>query len=161
MWACLLFLLPLHGTSSWLYRQEGKWKTFVTGDQCNSRSENINHSYPPGDSEIKLVVCIALPEELYFIYMNFIIWNFIYETFIYELYYIWKTHIFTMNFEVPPAVKIMSALSKNVYQEMHLGEKQNRIHYIHSLFYKQVIQKFSEVEQLNFLNEYWIYFSPL
>lgn len=24
-----------------------------------------------------------------------------------------------MNFEVPPAVKIMSALSKNLYQEMH------------------------------------------
>lgn len=67
MWICLLFLLPLHGTNSWWDRQQGKWKASVTGDQCNSRSENINCSYSPGDSEIKLVICIAFPEELYFI----------------------------------------------------------------------------------------------
>jgi len=41
---------------------------------------------------------------------------------------------------------------------MHLDEKQNKINYIHCLFYKQVIQKFSEVEQRNLLNEQ--HFSP-
>lgn len=39
----------------------------LTGDQCNSRSENINRSYSPGDSEIKLVNCIVFPEKSYII----------------------------------------------------------------------------------------------
>lgn len=36
---------------------------------------------------------------------------------------------------------------------MRLGENQNKINYIHCHFYKQVIQKFSEVKQLNVLHE--------
>lgn len=72
-----------------------------------------------------------------------------------------------MNFEVPPPVKIMSALSRRYISRDALTtnalciwvKKEMRFLVFTVFFYEQVIQKFSEVEQLSFLNEHQISFS--